>query len=253
MDRVTFLIEQSGERIPCLLNPETIQIARRAGLRPRRSMGGALTGRGLSDDPLHYTGGGMTELRLDLLFDVALVTSAVRTGNVRDLTTPLWRLAENEVGDDGFGRAAIVRFVWGRVWNIPGLVAEVAERFEQFTAEGVPQRSWMRMRFLRVDVPDVEPPRVGISPTQSQRLVEEARPRDIPDEALRLHEVCGGGQEAEGGQGGVSERLYDVAHENGYHPSYWRVLATLNGVDDPFHLRPGLRLRWPAFLAHGGS
>ena len=66
MDRVTFLIEQSGERIPCLLNPETIQIARRAGLRPRRSIGGALTGRGRTDDPLHYTGGGMTELRLDL-------------------------------------------------------------------------------------------------------------------------------------------------------------------------------------------
>ena len=251
MDRVTFLLEQSGERIPCLLNPETIQISRRAGLRPRRSIGGVLTGRGRTDDPLLYTGGGTTELRLELLFDVALAGSTVQTDNVRDLTAPLWRLAENVVGEDGYGRAAVARFVWGRVWNIPGVVAEVAEHFEHFTSEGAPQRSWMRMRFLRVDVPEVEPERPGVSPEQSLELLDQAQEREIPADQVRVHEVSGGGQaggDSETGETAVGEKLYDIAYDGGYHPSYWRVFAAFNGIDDPLHLEPGFRLRLPPLL-----
>ena len=50
---------------------------------------------GLSDDPLLYTGGGRTELDLDLLFDVSLAGSSVATRDVRDLTRAFWDLAEN--------------------------------------------------------------------------------------------------------------------------------------------------------------
>ena len=64
MERVTFLVEETGERLDCLLNPESIDISRRSGVRARRSFGGALTGRGSSDDPLLYTGGGPRTLSL---------------------------------------------------------------------------------------------------------------------------------------------------------------------------------------------
>ena len=75
MERVAFLIERSGARIACMLNPESVVQRRWAGIRPMRSGGGFLTSVGLSDDPLLYTGGGTTELRLDLLFDVSLTES----------------------------------------------------------------------------------------------------------------------------------------------------------------------------------
>ena len=90
---------------------------------------------------------------LDLLFDVSLVGSSVSTVDVRDLTRPLWNLAENAARQNGGTSIPLVRFVWGKSWNIPGVVTAVAERFEQFTPAGDPQRSWLRMRFLRVNEP----------------------------------------------------------------------------------------------------
>ncbi|MCI0533961.1 MAG: hypothetical protein L0Z50_01915, partial [Verrucomicrobiales bacterium] len=171
MDRVGFLIEETGQRLGCLLNPETLEITRRSGVRSRRSLGGALTGRGLSDDPLLYTGGGITELQLDLLFDVSLAGSTIQTVNVRDLTAAFWELAENAEGADGYGRARTVRFVWGKVWNIPAVVTDIAERFEQFTPEGVPQRSWVRMRLRRVAELGRKPATPSTSPERTMELL----------------------------------------------------------------------------------
>ena len=126
MERVAFLVEATGERIGCLLNPETVVVRRSAGLRARRTAGGLLTGARLSDDPLVSTGGGRTELELELLFDVTLGGSTVTTDNVQDLTRPLWSLSENAESSDAFGAVRPVRFVWGKTWNIPVVVAATA-------------------------------------------------------------------------------------------------------------------------------
>ena len=40
MERVTFLIEERGERVSCLLNPESLTITRHAGLHERVGRGG---------------------------------------------------------------------------------------------------------------------------------------------------------------------------------------------------------------------
>ena len=70
MERVAFLLERSGERISCLLNPENLEARRTAGVRTRLAGGGFLTGVARSEDPLIATGGGVTEYDLNLLFDV---------------------------------------------------------------------------------------------------------------------------------------------------------------------------------------
>jgi len=156
MERVAFLIEGANERIGCLLNPENLVLRRSAGIRPRALATGQLSGSGLSDDPLLFTGGGRTEIDLDLLFDISLAGSSIRSEDVRDYTAPLWRLAENATLD-GQSRPPTVRFIWGKTWNIPGVVTAVAERLEQFTPAGVPQRSWLRLRLLRVDADAFSP------------------------------------------------------------------------------------------------
>lgn len=153
MERVAFLIEESNTTIRCLLNPESLVVRRYAGVVARRSATGQLTGAGLGDDPLLYTGGGRTELELDLLFDTSLVDEAVRREDVRDLTAPIWNLAENANAAAGYGRPPVVRFLWGKAWNVPGVVVAVAERLERFTPGGTPQRSWLRMRLVRVAEP----------------------------------------------------------------------------------------------------
>ena len=227
MERVSFLVESTGVRLPCLLNPETLAVRRMAGVRPRRSAAGALTGVELSDDPLLHTGGGRTELDLDLLFDVSLAGGSVAAEDVRDLTRPFWNLAENA----GAG-AAQVRFVWGKSWNIPGVVVSVAERLENFTSQGVARRSWLRLRLWRV----------GESPRQS---TERAAPLDagtlaaMPPDALAVRTLAGGD-----GPGGT-ERIDNFLARNGVSPADWKAIATLNGIDDPHRMPAAASLRLP--------
>src|SRR5690606_36676036 len=134
-------------------NPESLVIRRQAGVKVRTSSGGQLTGGGHADDPLLYTGGGRTELELELLFDINLSGSTLTAEDVRILTAPFWNLSENRLGSGGYGQPPLVRFIWGKYWNIPGVIVSVAERLDDFTAAGAPQRSWMRMKLLRVREP----------------------------------------------------------------------------------------------------
>ena len=149
MERVAFLIESTGERIPCLLNPASLVLRRSAGVRPRRSAAASRTTSEPLDDTLVYVGGGRTELLLDLLFDVAFATSTPPLEDVRQLTLPLSRLAEGSELEKGLRRAPVVRFLWGKTWNFPAVVAALAERYEEFSLSGAPRRSWVRMRLLR--------------------------------------------------------------------------------------------------------
>lgn len=246
MERVAFLLETTGERIGCLLNPENLVVRRTAGVRPRRSAGGTLTGTGLADDPLLYTGGGSTELQLKLMFDVSLAGSSVNATDVRELTAPFWQLAENAAGQDAYGRPPLVRFVWGKSWNIPGIVAAVAERLEQFTAEGTPTRSWLRMKFLRAADPSqtlpASPPAPvfalefspGFEPAPGPTIAPAAA--ELPASDVRVHQVAAG------------ERLDEIAlRYYGYygHPSLWRWLAAYNGIADPLHIPAGVLLQIP--------
>jgi hypothetical protein len=247
MERAAFLIERTGERLPCLLNPETLVVRRLAGVRPRRSVGGQLTGAGLADDPLLYTGGGTTELTLDLLFDVALATatkspdptSSLLTDDVRDLTRPLWQLSENAAGEDGYGRVPLVRFVWGKSWNIAGVVTAVAERYERFSPGGAPGRSWLRMRMLRVAEP-APPAASEIVPRIPQQLPEI----EIPEDQLRIHELTGGSSGEEVGAP-VGERLDQLAQRYYGDSAFWRVIAAFNNLDDPTRVPAGTALRIP--------
>lgn len=231
MERVAILLPQMNERLVCLLNPESLEIRRVAGVRTRTSSGGQLTGVGLADDPLLYTGGGRTELEFELLFDVELAGSTVTTDDVRTLTAPFWNLSENRPASSGYGQVPLVRFIWGKHWNIPGVVVSVAERMERFTAAGAPQRSWLRMRMLRVQEPDVP-----IEPTSSLGAEEpslEALEMEADNLEVRYHEVLEG------------ERLDDIATQHYGAPSYWRLIAEFNGIDDPFVLPAGSILVMP--------
>lgn len=251
MERVTFLIEQTGERLGCLLNPETLVIRRVAGVRPRRSFDAGLTGIGMTDDPLLYTGGGRTELVLDLLFDVNLGGSSIETEDVQNLTRPLWQLAENAETDGQYGRPPLIRFVWGKSWNIPTIVAAVAERFEHFSAGGAPQRSWLRMRLLRVDEPAA--PAAVSSPLEETPIsAEDLQTLDLdnlPESDIGAHEIQGAGSEDPEGS---TQRLDELSYRYYGSPNLWRLLAAFNGITDPFHVAAGTILRIPPLSAFSG-
>jgi hypothetical protein len=138
MERAVLLVEATGQRISALVNPAHLLRRRLAGLVPRPSLGTA----GPREDPVIVaTGGRRTDFELDLFFDVDLPGSSLVSADVRDLTGPIWDLA---------GRSDVLRFVWGKAWNVPAVVRAVAERLEQFGPDGVPGRSWLRLQLLEV-------------------------------------------------------------------------------------------------------
>lgn len=241
MERVAFLLERTGERLGCLLNPESVVMVRSAGVLPRRAVGGPLAGADLADEPLIYTGGGRTELTLDLLFDVDVAGSSIVARDVRDLTRPLWQLAENTAERDEQRQPPLplVRLIWGKSWNVPGVVDAVAERLERFDSEGAPRRSWLRLRMLRV----VEPAASG------RQAASSLPPAELPPEAATVPEEQVGHHDLRGGpvsEGDAhNERLDEVAAQHYGEPAYWKLLAAFNGISNPLALPAGQRLRMP--------
>jgi len=203
-----------------MLNPESLSLKRIAGVRPRASLGGAFTATGLSDNPLLHTGGGLTELNLDLLFDVDVSGSTIKTRDVRELTSPFWELAENMIGTDGTQCPPQVRFVWGKSWNIPGVVVAVSETFDKFTRGGSPTRSWIRLKMLRtLDI--VEKP-INVKYKHKNFLIPEKR-EDLTLSGFVEHIVT------------LGDRLDMLAFRYFGNASLWRHLASYNNIDDPHH------------------
>jgi hypothetical protein len=259
VERVAFLIERTGDRLGCLLNPETLTVRRRAGLLRRASNEGPLHGAGLADDPLIFTGGGSTEMTFDLLFDTSLASgSSIATTDVRQLTRPLWDLAENPV-DSANGEPPYVWFVWGRAWRVRGLVGAVAERVESFTQAGVPRRSWLRLQFQRAAAPG---PRHTSTPVDAATLdrmrpqfdrtrLAASRATGVPHD--RAVEVTGGTPATAEPVASTPTRLDELADRYLGNAGLWRLFAWVNDVADPLHISAGRLLRVPPRPAPGAS
>lgn len=248
MERVAFLVDDSGERIDCLLNPETVAVTRLAGIRPRGTGSGQLTGVGLADDPLVFTGGGRTEITLDLLFDIELVEPEIRPADVRSLTRRLWMLAENSAEDRGSVRPPLVRLVWGKSWNVPGVIAAVAERFDAFDADGTPRRSWLRMKLIRVTESSAQAQAAfddKLAAAQAEaaaQAVANTDPAAPPTEAVR---AIGDGKSDPDYTGVRFDLLSTDALGS---PFMWRLLAEHNRINDPLKVPSGTVLTVPPGL-----
>lgn len=244
MERVAFLIERTGERISCLLNPEGLETRRSAGIRTRREAGGFLAGQARTDHPLIATGGGITELDLKLLFDMDIVQAergqapqsaeGSASQDVRSLTRPLWDLTENAFSG-GFGAPPCVRFIWGKSWNMPSVVVGVAERFERFDANGAPQRSWLSLRLRRIEEP--EPRAAPPMPVTPQ--FEPPSPGNDGEDAYPTVIVH------VGDDGTPLTRLDLIADEHYGNPALARPLADYNGLDDMLDVQEGTSLVLP--------
>jgi hypothetical protein len=167
----------------------------------------------------------------------------VDTRDVRDLTRPLWLLAES-LPPSGRPRLPAVRFIWGKAWNVPGVVTEIAERLEAFDAGGAPRRSLVAMRFLRVNEED-DQQRPAPSMTASELSQFHERRLDIPEvsanaDVVVTDQVLGGRADV------VASRIYGSE-------SLWRLVLASNGIDDPTADLTGQPLTLPPRSVLGGT
>jgi hypothetical protein len=232
VERVAFLVEATGAHVTCLLNPETLVVSRTAGVRPRQVAGGLVAGAGRADDPLLLSGGGHTELQLDLLFDVDLVEPLdQRPDDVRRLTAAVSQLAENSDDSDGSQRPPTVRFVWGRAWNLPGVVTEVAERFDRFSEWGTPLRSWLRMSFVRTGL--------GTEQAAGETHENAPPPSDVDLAAQPSRSVAPlGEQSTDPHAAPINPLQLGLMSLDAFgSPFLWKLLMQYNNIDDPLGVR----------------
>jgi len=257
MERVAFLIEATGERVTCLLNPESLTFTRQAGLRTRTGNPGTLMGGAGADDPLIVSGGGITELELQLLFDTELAQSLdpaaqaveppqvnadapvpvaipMPEPDVRTLTRPLWNLAEPTEDASLTGDVPVVRFIWGRAWNLPAVVTAVAEKLERFGSGGVPQRSWLSLRLRRVPGDNASEPDITEPVDVPLELLDEENGGTLwaGDDATYVQAIADA-------DGNPATQLYQLADEHLGSPQSWSVIAAASGIEDPLRIDPG--------------
>lgn len=245
MERVAFLIEETGSQLRCMLNPESLVLKRHAGLMPSDYSTAGLSGNSNTSNALLFNGGGTTELDLDLLFDITLTSGSSPVSNdVRELTRPIWQLSENTQSNALSGsRPPIVRFVWGKTWNIRAVVHSVAERFESFGATGLPKRSWLRVKLLQLPQEGEggrrqTPPRSG-----AMRSMNRTRAGvGAAGEEMIVHRTAEVGS---GDENAVLERLDQLAEHYYGDTGLWRHIASANSIRDPGAIPPGTQVNIP--------
>jgi hypothetical protein len=241
LERAVFVIEPSGERVSCMLNPNQLVFRRSTGFVARRSLAGAFSAVHATDDELLFTGGAVTELLVDLVFDVTLPGSSNTTQDVSELTRPLWTLAEAATFDTGYRQPSFARFIWGKAWNFLAVVAEAAQRFEHFATDGTPRRCWLRLRLVRV--PEIETADgAGVVPVDGDGAVPE-----LPDDGTGAAAAPEPADPtaAPASDDPPTQRLDVVAFQNGLDPADWRDIALANDVVDPLNVPWGQALHLP--------
>jgi len=231
MERVEFLIEETHERVPCLLNPEKLTIERATGVQ---RAGGQLVNYNLSDDPVYYSGRGSTSFQLQLLFDINLPDLFIDTKDVRDLTQPLWQLTEYVRADELFDELPKVRFIWGKAWNIRVVISSMSQQFDNMARNGVPERALLNISLLRVsDKFDISRPGSPFHPTLKDVSVESKEHLNEPTPDWGVHILL------------ADERLEQIANRYYGQPYHWRLIANANNIDDPLTIPVGTPLRIP--------
>lgn len=237
MERVTLLVDDNNEILSCLLNPETVVMRRTTGVRPRESLSGLINTDKSGDNPLLFTGAGTTTIDLDLVFDVSIPGSSIISQNVRDLTQPIWNLAENHQRSDRLYRPALCRFIWGKSWNIPGVISAIAEKLESFSPQGIPRRSWLRLRLIRMQ----EQPTSSLLENEMWPTEEHLPSGSLIDE-FSLPETSGLPQENTfsdilNTHPELPENAYERIDLSAFHltgdPYQWRDIAAQYNLSDP--------------------
>jgi hypothetical protein len=130
-----------------------------------------------------------------------------------------------------------VRFVWGRAWNVPGVVTEVAERFDRFAPDGSPLRSWLRLVFVRVGRSADEEGGEAYELAARLPAVDLTAPpvgaMTVLGDGGRAPAERGVGSPAAGPPAVPPTELGLLSQAAFGTPLLWKLLLEYNGIDDP--------------------
>lgn len=222
MERITFLIEPGEKPISCMLNPESVVIRFQSSLVQQNGYGTMLTKTGWETQKYIQAVRGVVAIDLELLFDVTLFDIAVSTGNVQDLTRPFYEITEPVKNVSGIKRCHSVRMIWGKCWNVSGIITAITEKLEKFTAEGVAQRSWLSLRLVKTGEEESPP---AVRPVSIRQTLSSSN-IDIIEQKKNNVAIVKKCETLE-----FNDRLDNISQKVYGTPELWKVIASFNNLD----------------------
>lgn len=211
LSKATITDMYTKEKVKCLFNPTEYTIAKTNNWQAK-----PVTGKNVPK--MDFTGGGARSMTVELMFDVF----EEPTGDVRVHTDKLFKMTMIDKSKANTktkkGRPPFILFEWGDNWQFKAAITSLSIRFTLFRQNGVPVRALANMTLMEAVDENDKP---GTNPTSfaeggaKRRMV---RPRDT---------------------------LAGIANDEYGNPSYWRLIAEANRIDDPLSIEPGQILGIP--------
>ena len=191
---------ETGDRIPCLFNPNEYSISKSNSWKETSTQH--------SNVPrLEFTGGGPTQLKVDLFFD-----TYEQGGNARDYVKEIFKLARISPSGSGDSEPPRCMFSWGTNFEFEAVVSNVSARFTLFRPDGMPVRATVSLT---------------LKECKDQEEQKRQNPTSQGTTGHKLWVVRPGDTMA-----GIAATEYG-------DPTVWRVIADTNNLDNPMDLQPG--------------
>jgi phage tail protein X len=205
-----------GDTIQVLFNPTEYTITKTNTWNFKQVKGKSLP-------PASFGGGNPREISLSLLLDVTLLDGK----SVLDITNKLFKMMDVPSGQGAGGASsapAFVTFRWGAVDTFKAVCTSLTVAYQLFQPNGVPLRADVKLQLKQA----------GEASTASSGSANAAQnPTTRQRGGLGVHTVRDG------------DTLPSIAYRTYGDATKWRVIAEINGVDNPLHLRRGLALTLP--------
>lgn len=230
MERVIFLVENLDLRISCMLNPESITINRSSGISSLSTLNS-------NQNSNVYNRNDRTWVEMELLFDTTIPNLTDIEKDVRLLTKHFYKMSERNNLDINGYRQPVVRMIWGKGWNQPGLISDIAERLDYFDNSGIPRRSWLKLRLLFIDE--------EIDRKKDDKILDEKEIlREISYQSIRKSNNFKDDFKTSSSVL-VNSRLDQLAAKLWGSPNSWKIIALYNKITDPLKDFRGKRLKVP--------
>ena len=191
---------ETGRRIQCLFNPNEYSISKSNSWKEKST-------RSSNVPRLEFTGGGPTELKLDLFFD-----TYESGGSARDYVKDIISLTQISSSGSGDPEPPRCMFSWGTNFEFEAVVSNVSARFTLFRADGTPVRAVVSLTLKECKDQAVQKRQNPSSQGSTGHKVWVVRPGDT---------------------------INAIAAAEYGDPTVWRVIANANDLDNPMDLRPG--------------
>ncbi|GAA1935918.1 LysM peptidoglycan-binding domain-containing protein [Streptomyces sodiiphilus] len=196
-------------RVDFQFNPRELSLSKSASWKRNSAKGAKSAG------PPEYQGPEPSKLTVEMFFDASDTQDSSVVSSVEQLLACCVPTSESR--QQKRSSPPWVVFHWGGLTGFPGYVSQVQVKYTLFTTSGVPIRA-----VCQVTMEEITGETPGQNPTSGAR------------DARRVHRVRAG------------DTLPHLAWREYGDPAGWRLIAEVNGIDDPMRLREGQELLLPS-------